>query len=411
MSEISFSNTDLISRAYDKNKSGFVEELQASDEIKNKVDTDKDGQISTKELSTALKNDSIEISNSKIVLNQNNFKPLENHETLSNVRIVAKNAVSAIDLVDTVNAVGTLIDIASGREQTPQERAQEQRMEQQHKLNKIRNMYSSLRQITEMTNNKTDPISVDINKQAKAAMSSAFGSTVINSIGMIFEPPDSFFLNLSLSSTSSSLRSTLSDIERKTTDLPNIPKAVKSVDASISQAFSNVEKIKSNQTSNGEMKDKLYQLGKAQESKISNKAGQNALIGAGVGAVVGGVVGYATMKNTKAALIGVGAGSALASGAAALISKGVDKAHESKAKELRSMGDQIQKYDVKTDEEALLNHAKNAYEVSVKSKPENSVNSRLAANASLNQINKSIEQIENSTEKVLKIQEKSAKVK
>jgi gas vesicle protein len=411
MSEISFSNTDLISRSYDKNKNGFVEELQTSNELKNQIDTNKDGQISTKEVSIALKNDSIEISDSKILLNQSSFKPLENHETLSNVRTLAKNAISAIDLVSTINNIGNLIDIASGRELTPKEIAQQNRMEQQHKLNKIRNMYSSLKQITEMTNNKTDPISVDINKQAKSAMASAFGSTVINSIGMIFEPPDSFFLNLSLSSTSSSLRSTLGDIERKTTNLPNIPKAVKSVDASISDAFSNIEKIKNNQTSNVEIKDKLYQLGKAEESKISNKAGKNAVSGAIVGGVVGGVVAYATMKNTKMALIGVGVGSAVTSAASALITKGIDKSHEFRAKELRSMGDQIQKYDVKNDEENLLNHVKNAYEISVKSKPENSISNRIIANESLNEINKNIDQIEKSTKKVLNIQDKSSKVK
>jgi hypothetical protein len=92
---INFSNSEWLVRSFDRNNNKVMDELQVDGNIKNKVDTDKNGEISSSELSNAIKADAVEVRQGVIQESKGFRVFVEGLETLKSVNATAKNGVSS----------------------------------------------------------------------------------------------------------------------------------------------------------------------------------------------------------------------------------------------------------------------------------------------------------------------------
>ena len=88
---INLSNQQWLVKSFDSNKNGIMDELKVDPQVRGKVDTDNDGQVTQGELLSAIKSDAAEINKGTIVANRGGHIYTEGLETLKNVRSTAQN--------------------------------------------------------------------------------------------------------------------------------------------------------------------------------------------------------------------------------------------------------------------------------------------------------------------------------
>jgi hypothetical protein len=158
---INFTNQEWLVRSFDRNNNKVMDELQAEPHIQQRVDANKDGQISSQELVSALKADAVEVNQGRIVESRGFNFHVNGLETLKNVHSTAENNW--------------------GRVWTPTLYSDDMSRDRYHKLSDsnraydgaIDRMESSLRSIRDMTANAPDATSRALHIQAKTALSSA----------------------------------------------------------------------------------------------------------------------------------------------------------------------------------------------------------------------------------------------
>lgn len=160
---INFSNAEWLVRSFDRNNNKVMDELQADANIKNKVDTDKNGEISASELTNAIKADAVEVRQGVIQESKGFRVYVEGLETLKNVNATAKNGVSSVHVW------------------TPTIYSDDNSRDRYYKLldsnraydGAIDRLEGSLRSIKDMTANGNDATTRAIHIQAKTTLNSA----------------------------------------------------------------------------------------------------------------------------------------------------------------------------------------------------------------------------------------------
>lgn len=409
MGGVSFNNFDSVARAFDTNKNGMVDELRAPEHIQAKIDTNQDGNISTKELASAMRADSVEVRNGEISYSRGLTVNTQGLETLKNVNTIAQGASEWVFTSDYSQYQGEARANAIIDNNMEYARA-------------IRSMESSLRNIDSMTRGNGDSISRSVNLTARNALSDSgwlkFSSTV-NTIFSNNGRPSSIYqdpfsngaqgqvdtsglesANADLRAAYRILNSAISNVKSATSDLPDVRQTVKSVDLSITKAFSNINEIKASPKNPVQVKEKLYELGKAQDAQVTGRAAPYAGVGAGVGAVAGGVAGYFAGKNAKAISIGVAAGAGAGAGLGALVGKMKDDSFKDKANALRQLGDDVERYNSSQDENTLDSSAHATYNQVIQVRERSDIDSAIGANSNLKGVDARVKDVENRTSRL-----------
>jgi len=160
---INFSNAEWLVRSFDRNNNKVMDELQADGNIKNKVDSDKNGEISASELTNAIKADAVEVRQGVIQESKGFRVYVEGLETLKSVNATAKNGVS------------------SAHVWAPTVYSDDNSRDRYYKLldsnraydGAIDKLEGSLRSIKDMTANGNDATTRGIHIQAKTTINSA----------------------------------------------------------------------------------------------------------------------------------------------------------------------------------------------------------------------------------------------
>lgn len=166
-SSVNFSNHQWLVNSFDTNKNGNMDELKASESIRQSIDTDKNGAISKQELVSALQQDKVEIRQGTIEQSRGFNIHVEGLETLKSVRVTANQGISNTHVF------------------TPTLYSDDTSRDRYHKLKESNNSYdsaissmeSSLRSIRDMTAGKTDATSRALNIQAKTTLNSTQWNT------------------------------------------------------------------------------------------------------------------------------------------------------------------------------------------------------------------------------------------
>ncbi len=370
MSEVGFTNFNLLTRSLDKDKNGVMNELQMSNDIKNRVDTDRDGKVTTKELSSALREDAVEINRGQVSYGKGFNIHTEGLETLRNVNKIANNST-------------TYAFQSSYGELKGSARVEAIKSNNREYSSAIRQMESSLRSINEITRYGNDSISNNVQSLSRNALKDASYTRMIDFFNTVLDNPNSGSIyddpfsnspsgepdtsgleaqNQNLRHAYQALNSALKNIENTTDNLPDVKQSIRATDNSITSAFSNIVAIRSDSQTPAQVKQKLYVKADGEQAKVTGKALPYAGVGAGVGAVAGAAIGYfAGGKNTKTAMIGAGIGLTAGAGISALIGKSIDKSHENKGKELKALGDEVANYNPDEDSNKLENESSNLY--------------------------------------------------
>jgi len=448
------SNYNLIARGFDTNKNGQMDELKASDNIKAKIDADGDGQISTGELASAMRSDAVEIQNHEIYQSKGFNIYVRGLETLKGVNKLADNAAF----------YGTVYTPTIYNDDTKQTQYDKLWRSNREFSSAINQMESSLHSIRDMTKGQPDAISQSVSITARNALNSSDWSTVQNVFELYLEvglrdshsnafdskpststgnsahsnpfnsnttnnsqhtnpfdgntthgtsggnvtidnEPDTSILeinNRNLQTAYITLQTALRTIENQTNNLPDMQKTIKFVDNSLENSNSNINAIKNQTTSPSQAKEKLYVLSDEQTAQIKDRAKTFGGAGVGIGAVGGGVIGYfAGGNNAKAAIFGAGIGIGVAGGLGALIGHGIDKSHENKASELKTLGDDVQNYNVKADENQLEGEGVNTYNGLLNARDAHDIDNARVVDNQLKNVNGRVNQIENRTSRIL----------
>lgn len=463
MSGVGFNNFNLLAKSYDANKDGSVNELNGSQQLKDKVDSNKDGNMSVAELATAMKSDSVSVSNGQLV----EGKPLNvftnGLESLKNINSIASNAKATVYERSTYDLKGMAkVDalVSNNREFA----------------GAIRQMESGLRSIKDISRQSNDGISRSVNITAKNAVEDSRNIQIWSLIddvisnkpyagvygpkddpfsggnkpsggnsggihsdpfsgggqqpsgnnggihsdpfngggqqtgGGTYVPPAEPDIDTSplerkradLKTSYEILNSALNNIEQQTSDLPDINNTVKGVDRSISNAFSNITEIKSSKSSPTEVKQTLYKLADAEAGQVKGRGKTFGGVGAGAGLVVGGVTGYLVGKNPKTAMIGAGIGLTAAGAIGALIGSSIDNKHKKNSTELKVLGDEVEKYNPQQDESNLETQSQNTYGKIVTASGRHDIDSAISVNNELKNIKSQVGQVETRTANIAK---------
>ncbi|MFN8674542.1 MAG: hypothetical protein U0457_20980 [Candidatus Sericytochromatia bacterium] len=473
MSGVGFNNHNLLAQSYDKNKDGFVNELQVSDQVKAKVDTDRDGNISTKELASALKSDSVAVKNGQIVEGRPLSVNINGLETLRSINSVSSNARATVYERSIYDLKG-------------QAKVEALFDNNRQYAGAIRQMESGLRSIRDISRQSNDGISRSVNITAKNALEDSRNIQIWSLVNDVldnrpyagsFSPKSDPFSNgggnggnsikndpfsgggskpsggnnikndpfsggpshpsggnnihndpfsgggnnvpvapsepdidtsplerkrSDLRATYEILNNALSTINEQTSNLPDVQQTVRGVDNSISNAFSNINVVKSSKESPTEVKKKLYTLADMEAGQVKGRGKTYGGIGAGAGLVAGGVTGYLVGKNAKAAAIGAGAGLAVAGAIGALVGSSIDNKHKQASGELKTLGDQVEKYNPEADEDALKTQSQNTYNKIVSSVDKHDIDSAVVTVNDLNAIKQQVNSVEARTANIAK---------
>lgn len=159
---IQFSNAEWLVRSLDRNNNQVMDELQADAPIKQRIDSDKNGEISAAELSSALRSDLVEVRQGVIQTGKGFRIHVEGLETLKNVNATAKNGISNVHVW------------------TPTLYSDDNSRDRYYKLLESNRAYdravdkleSALRSIKDMTANGNDATTRAIHIQAKTTLNS-----------------------------------------------------------------------------------------------------------------------------------------------------------------------------------------------------------------------------------------------
>ena len=414
MTDVGFTNFNLLARSLDKNKDGVINELQMSNDVKNRIDSDKNGQVSTKELASALRSDTVEVSRGQINHGRGFNIHTEGLETLKNVnRIANKSTTYAFQSSYTELKGSARVDAikSNNREYSMA----------------IRQMESSLRSINEVTRYGNDSISNNVQSISRNALNDVSYTRMVDFFNTVLDNPNSNSIyndpfsnspggpsgepdtsgleaqNQNLRYAYQTLNNALRNVESSTDKLPDVKQSIRSTDNSITSAFNNISAIRSDTQTPTQVKQKLYVRADGENAKVTGRALPYAGVGAGIGAVAGGAIGYfAGGKNTKAALIGVGIGLSAGAGISALIGKSIDKGHEKKASELKTLGDEIERYNPDDDSNKLEAESGNLYNELFNIRDKHDIDNARVSTNNVNTINSRTGAVEERTARILK---------
>lgn len=395
MGGINFNNFNSVVRTLDTNKNGSLEELKVPDQIKSRLDANKDLKVNPKELAAAMKADIVQVKDGEITyskgLRPNNFEL----EKLKKINDATKSASQWMFPTDYSDEVGQKKIDHLNKDNVKFEKS-------------IKEMEGALRDIDDMTSGKEDGITKSINSVAKTALEQSGnlkldsfvnksasknpdGSTDVNALNKA---------NIDLRSSYTFLNSALETIKKSTDELPNLNKTATDVDKKITKAFSNISEIKNSPRSASEVKDHLYKVGEANDLHVTGRAKPYSGGGASIGAVAGGAAAFYLGKNLKAVSIGIAAGSALGAGFGALTGKLIDDKFKNKANELRKLANDISNYKPDADEKSLDDSATQVYKELVGVDDNRDLDTALKANNTMKSVKVNVAEIENKTSRL-----------
>lgn len=398
MGNITLSNHQWLVKSFDTNNNGTMDELKADARIMQAVDTNSDGKIATAELVNALQADKVEINQGQIVESKGSRIFVNGLETLKNVNATARNSWGNV-WAPTLYQDDTLEDRYS--KLMDSNRAYGSAVSRQE---------SALRSIRDMTSNATDATSRALHIQAKTALQSASWRTwmsVIDRMGNDGYTSESNVSQLQQANTNlqaayETLNNTLRAISEQTKDLPDVHGAIKATDASIANAFSNIQAIRTAPQTPQQVHGRLNQLADTAEAESGGRAAAWGGIGAGVGAVGGGLIGFfAGGKNAKSAAIGAGVGLAVAGGGGALAGHLRDKAYLEEARSLRSLAQDVTSYNPAAAEAKLMPETQSLYNGVLKARETNDLDNARVHTNEINAIQGRVNPVANEAARIL----------
>lgn len=395
-----FTNTELLVRSFDRNKNQVMDELQVDERVKGTVDSDKNGQVSSPELIMALRADAVEINQGKIVEGKGMNIFVNGLETLKNVRSVASNSQSWTHVWAPTFS----------QEDTGAQRYQKLVESNRAYSSSINSMESALRSVRDMTSGATDATSRALNIQAKTTLSSASWRSWVGNFQDMMDSGQintenirqMEMANTNLQAAYETLNNTMKSIAEQTKDLPDVQGAAKATDASIARAFSNLNGIKNSSRAPGDVSAKLKTKADEEQAKATGRTGPGAAIGAGIGAVGGGLVGYFALGRTgRGAMIGAGVGTALSAGVGALIGHSIDMKYLGNAQSLRTLADDVTRYQPQPQIDKLENETQNVYGQLLDARGKSDLDNARVTTNNLNSIQSRVKPIETESQRIL----------
>jgi len=208
--------------------------------------------------------------------------------------------------------------------------------------------------------------------------------------------------NRNLRSAYYTLQTSLRTIEEQTRNLPDMKQTLRLTDDSLGSAMSNVNAIKNQTNSPSQVKEKLYVLSDEQAAQVKGRWKTFGGVGAGIGVVAGGTIGYFAGGHTaKGAIIGASIGLGVAGGGGALIGNGIDQSYKNKASELKTLGNEVESYNVKADESSLEGEAVNTYSGMVKARDAHDIDNARVVDNELKGVKGRVNEIQTRTSRIL----------
>lgn len=370
---INLSNQQWLVKSFDSNKNGIMDELKVDPQVRGKVDTDNDGQVTQGELLSAIKSDAVEINKGTIVANKGGHIYTEGLETLKNVRSTAQNNW------------GHVFTPTLYQDDTLQERFNKLEDSNSAYRSAVGRQRSALKSIASMTAGKTDATSRAINIQAETALNSTRWNSLFDTISFIGGErslTEAEMANSNLQSTFSTLNNTIRAIAKQTEDLPDVKSAIQATDNTISGAFHNIGSIENHSKTPQQASTRLNSLADQVQAESGGRTSLWGGIGAGVGAVGGAAIGYfAGGKNIKSAAIGFGTGLAVGGGIGALSGNMKDKSLLNEAQSLRDLAGDVTRYNPESAKNTLMGATQSLYNQTLNARETNDLdNARVNTN-------------------------------
>lgn len=358
---IQFSNYPWLVQSLDKNNNHVMDELKVDPQVQEKVDTNRDGQISRQELTSALQNDLVEIRQGTITASKGGQIFTHGLETLKNVHITASRSW------------GHVFAPSFFSDDTLAERYDKLVASNRAYISAIDRQESALRAIRDMTAHSTDATSRALHIQADTALRSAswrtWSGTFQNLLSLGNSSDTGTVRQMEIANTHfqaayETLNTTLRSIAEQTRDLPDVQASLKATDASIARAFSNLTAIENAGISAQDVSHKLEQQAQEKQAQATGRTAPFAGVGAGIGAIAGAALGYfAGGRNLKSAGIGAGIGLAASAGIGALIGHSIDRKYIGAAEDLRKLSADVRSYNPTAEKNKLLSETQNTYQV------------------------------------------------
>lgn len=354
MPSIHFNQQQAMLRTLDSNSNRKLEELEVSGELKARVDSDSNGELSLDEVATALRADTVDLQGKTLVPGKSKQIMIHNLETLKNIhsmldRTLSSPHVWAPRVSDNVGAAIEIVGLLAGAEdkRTPAQR----RRDEERELNAsstayllaVSSMRSTLRSVEDMTSGGGDARSKQLNQQAKSSLSSSGAWTAGSLVGgLIFGSAHAE--NVAIQGAYNVAKGTMVSMREQTKNLPDPAKTVSDSDKALSQGQVQIARITKLQASDSRSQQLTKQASEA-EAKVTGRIKPYALTGSLVGAAAGAAAGYFLAGRTlKAAAIGAGVGAGGSAALGAIIGGSMDAHYTDKAKSLREQAEAIKTY-------------------------------------------------------------------
>ena len=396
---VNFSNQEWLVRSFDSNNNKVMDELKVDPRVKDKVDTDKDGQISSGELVSALKADAVEISQGTITESKGMQLFTNGLETLKNVHATA------------TNSWGHVFTPTFFQDDTLPERYNKLVDSNRAYTSAISRQESALRSVRDMTANASDATSRALNIQASTALNSASWRTWTGTFQDLLSMGNSSdegtvrqmeMANTNFQAAFETLNTTLRSIAEQTKDLPDVQSAMKATDGSIAKAFNNISAIEKATVSAQDVGSKLDRLADEQQAQATGRTTPFAGVGAGIGAVAGAAIGYfAGGKNIKSAGIGAGVGLAASAGIGALIGHSIDMKYIGAADDLRKLSGEVRSYNPEAEKGKLLNETQNTYNTILEAREHHDLDNARVSTNNLRSIQSRVSPVEQQSARIL----------
>jgi hypothetical protein len=396
---IQFSNQQWLVRSLDKNNNNVMDELKLDPRVKDKVDTDKNGEVSRNELTSALQSDAVEINQGVITESKGIQIYTKGLETLKNVHTTASNSW------------GHVFTPSFFQDDTLGERYNKLVDSNRAYTSAIDRQESALRSIRDMTANAPDATSRALHIQADTTLRSAswrtWTGTFQNLLAMGNSSDEHTVRQMEMANTNfqaafETLNNTMRSIADQTKNLPDVQAALKATDNSISKAFSNITQIENASISAQDVGSKLDKLADETQAKATGRTTPYAGVGAGIGAVAGAAIGFfAGGKNIKAAGIGAGVGLAASAGIGALIGSSIDSKYKGAADDLRNLSSEVRSYNPAAEKGKLLDETQKTYGAMLEAREHHDLdNAQVSAN-NFRSIQSRVAPVEKQSERIL----------
>lgn len=390
---INLSNQQWLVKSFDSNKNGIMDELKVDPQVRGKVDTDNDGQVTQGELLSAIKSDAVEINKGTIVANRGGHIYTEGLETLKNVRSTAQNNW------------GHVFTPTLYQDDTLQERFNKLEDSNSAYRSAVGRQRSALKSIASMTAGKTDATSRAINIQAETALNSTRWNSLFDTISFIGGErslTEAEMANSNLQSTFSTLNNTIRAIAKQTEDLPDVKGAIQATDNTISGAFHNIGAIENHSKTPQQASTRLNSLADQVQAESGGRTSLWGGIGAGVGAVGGAAIGYfAGGQNIKSAAIGFGTGLAVGGGIGALSGNMKDKSLLNEAQSLRDLAGDVTRYNPESAKNTLMGATQSLYNQTLNARETNDLDNARVNTNNINKIQGQVNPVASEAKRIL----------